>query len=167
MELVNDEAVYETGFMGYSYPLSNLQVENMLNKWLTNENKQYVIKFDSVEIGIAQISNIDHSNRVCEVGVLLLEEGQNKGIGHWAFQELTKICFDRLDMYRIEARVKSNNIAASKILDKLNFSLDGVLRKTIYFKGDRIDLQVFGLLQDQYKSVKQKLQHEELGLFPR
>lgn len=149
LNLFNEKEVYHTGFLSFSYPYNEIQVNKMLTNWLNENRKYFIVIVDNIEVGLAQISNLDHTNRVCEVGVLLSSQYQRKGLGQKIFKNLIKICFENLDIYRIEARVKSNNESTKIILERLGFTKEGVMRKAIFSNGDRIDLHIYGLLNDK------------------
>jgi RimJ/RimL family protein N-acetyltransferase len=50
------------------------------------------------------------------------------------------------DLVRLQARVDVENKASQRVLEKLGFLKEGVLRKYMYNKGKVIDLVVYSLL---------------------
>jgi ribosomal-protein-alanine N-acetyltransferase len=59
--------------------------------------------------------------------------------------------FDHLRLNRIEAWVMPENRASSRVLEKLGFSSEGVLRERGFWKGTYHDLEMFSLLKRERK----------------
>lgn len=55
--------------------------------------------------------------------------------------------FNNLEINRIEAEVMQGNIASEKVLVKLGFKNEGVLRQWMYWNGSYYDMTMFSLLR--------------------
>lgn len=70
----------------------------------------------------------------------------------WSFEDkeaVKKICeiaFQELDVIRIAGRVYEPNIASRKVLEKNDFSLEGVLRNAVFKNGEIYNLCMYGKL---------------------
>ncbi|MEL6866542.1 MAG: GNAT family protein [Bacteroidota bacterium] len=63
------------------------------------------------------------------IGYWLAEPFWNKGIMTAALQVFTDHCFAQFDLMRIEAYVFNHNAASARVLEKLGFEREGLLRK--------------------------------------
>ncbi|MDR0749252.1 MAG: GNAT family N-acetyltransferase [Tannerellaceae bacterium] len=59
--------------------------------------------------------------------------------------------FNELDINRIEAEVMQGNIASEKLLEKQNFTKEGVLRKWMFWNGQHYDMTMYSLLKNEYR----------------
>ena len=63
------------------------------------------------------------------------EKYQNRGYAYEAIVKLLNIYFEQKNMYMIEAKYNEINICSAKLLKKLGFQIDGILRER------RIDME--------------------------
>lgn len=81
-----------------------------------------------------------------EIGYFLLPERCSKGIITEAVKKICEIVFRELDVIRITGRVYEPNIASRKVLEKNDFSLEGVLRNAVFKNGEIYNLYIYGKL---------------------
>jgi len=67
-----------------------------------------------------------------------------------AMREVLRYGFETMGLNRIEAIVNPGNVASIRLLQKLGFHQDGVLRERTYFHGRFIDDVCFSLLARQF-----------------
>ena len=79
-------------------------------------------------IDTAGFVNWDEKNHKAEIGYVLSQDFWNNGLASEAVKEILKFGFENLDLNRIEARCNKSNVASSKLLEKLGFTFEGVLR---------------------------------------
>jgi RimJ/RimL family protein N-acetyltransferase len=63
----------------------------------------------------------------------------------WAFEDL--------GLEKIWAEIRPENIAIKKVVGKLGFRPEGILRKERYIKGKREDVLRIGLLRQEFKKA--------------
>ena len=85
-----------------------------------------------------------------EIGYLLLTEYWSKGIMTEAAKEICRIAFEKLDIIRITGLYYGPNTASGRVLEKLGFTLEGTLRQHEMCRGELIDIQILGLLRDDW-----------------
>jgi [ribosomal protein S5]-alanine N-acetyltransferase len=87
---------------------------------------------------------------VCtEVGCALLPEYRGKGLGTEAQRVMIRFLFGYTTVHRIEAITNDANTAEQRCLEKLGFSLDGVLRGETFQHGRYQDSRVYSLLRHE------------------
>jgi ribosomal-protein-serine acetyltransferase len=103
--------------------------------------------------GIIGAANIDWENRSAMVGYLLGESYQGKGLVTGACRALVDYLFSELNLHRIEIRCATNNPRSCAVPKRLGFSKEGVLRQAQAFDDRFLDLEVYGLLAEDWDRV--------------
>lgn len=81
------------------------------------------------------------------VGYDLAQAYWNKGYMTEALRAMTRFGFDALLLNRIEALVVPGNLASARVLEKVGFSREGILREYGYWQDRFWDLEMFALLK--------------------
>ena len=96
-------------------------------------------------IGIMQGSDVYCKS--AELGYWLAEPYWGRGIMTEAVRQACAAAFDRLDIVRIHAEPFARNTASRRVLEKAGFSLEGVLRDSVYKHGELLDSCLYALLK--------------------
>jgi RimJ/RimL family protein N-acetyltransferase len=103
-------------------------------------------------IGHATLFRWEREQRRAELGYSIRRDLWGRGFGTEAAATLVAFAFDQLDLRRIEADADPRNTASIRVLEKLGFVREGVLRERWEIGGDIQDAIVFGLLQREWKA---------------
>ncbi|XP_047340385.1 uncharacterized N-acetyltransferase p20-like [Impatiens glandulifera] len=96
-------------------------------------------------IGAVTITEKDSSS--AELGYVIASKYWGKGIVTHVLKLVTSTIFLELSqLERLEAMVEVENKASQRVLEKVGFQREGVLRKYLLFKGERRDMVMFSLL---------------------
>ncbi|AIQ53179.1 GNAT family N-acetyltransferase [Paenibacillus sp. FSL R7-0331] len=120
--------------------LNNLSLENRAIRYSIVEMESNRI------IGSCGYNAIDSSNAKAEIGYDISKDYWGKGYAPEAIQSLMDYAFNILKFNRIEAKVEPENNNSMKVLQKLNFTFEGTMRKCEKSKGKFIDLSIFSKL---------------------
>lgn len=82
-----------------------------------------------------------------ELGYWLAEPFWGKGYTTWAVREICREAFAALDLLRIYAEVYAYNVGSRRVLEKSGFTLEGILRHSVYKNGQIQDSCIYGLLR--------------------
>jgi len=88
-------------------------------------------------IGIFPQSDIHEKN--AEMGYWLAEEYWGQGIMTKAIEEIVEYGFQTFDIIRIFARPFSTNLKSRRVLEKAGFTLEAILKKTLFKNGEFMD----------------------------
>jgi RimJ/RimL family protein N-acetyltransferase len=77
-------------------------------------------------------------------------EHWGRGIATEAVREVVRYAFEELRLHRVQAWVFANNAASQRVLEKVGFSYEGVLREKVAWGDTRVDDKVFGLLRHEW-----------------
>lgn len=109
-----------------------------------------VLKGKENLIGTLGFNNFQKNHRA-SIGYDLQVDFWNQGIITEALEEVVKFGFNKLGINRIEAEVMQDNTASEKVLSKIGFKKEGILRDWMYWNEKHFDMTMFSLLRNEYK----------------
>ncbi|MDQ7010042.1 MAG: GNAT family N-acetyltransferase [Candidatus Gracilibacteria bacterium] len=104
-----------------------------LNEKFRKENTQwnYTVLFGDEIVGGIGIKINSHTNFMGEMGYFLDESFWGKGIITEATKLLEKICFEELNLTRIEILMKLENIGSEKVAIKCGYKKEGICKNRL------------------------------------
>jgi [ribosomal protein S5]-alanine N-acetyltransferase len=84
-----------------------------------------------------------------EIGLALLPNYRGRGLGTAAQRLLVDHLFGYTTAHRLEAMTNTRNIAEQKVLERLGFHREGVLRGIVFGAGAWQDNIIYSLLRDE------------------
>lgn len=88
-----------------------------------------------------------------DLGYDLNPDYGNRGIMTESLKAIIEYVFRNLEINRIEATVSTMNMASIKVLEKLSFVNEGILRERSLFNGTIHDTVMFSMLKREYHTV--------------
>jgi ribosomal-protein-alanine N-acetyltransferase len=154
-KLFSDEAVtqtmdiYKFETIERAHRLINLVAERYRRK----EGLRWGITFkdDNRIIGTAGFNYLDDRTLRGEIGYDLEQAQWGKGLTTEAVRAVLKFGFATIGLNRIEATTNLHNIASIKVLYKLGFKEEGIMREYGYWREEFQDLRMFSLLKREFK----------------
>ena len=122
-----------------------------LNQGKGFENNFAIIYKDEFAGMVGVFSQPDVYRKSVEIGYWLGEPHWGKGIASSCIKLLVEHVFSNMDVVRIYATVFEYNQASMRVLEKNNFTLEGISRKAIYKKDQYWDAHLYGLLKEDFK----------------
>ena len=89
------------------------------------------------------------------VGYDLAKEYWGRGYVPEAMQAVVRYGFENLELNRIEAYVEPGNRASVRVLEKLGFTCEGLLRQFAFYRRAVRDQLCFSLLSSEWNSMNQ------------
>lgn len=99
--------------------------------------------------GISVCAGGDVYRKSAELGYWLGVPFWGKGIMTGAVREVCREAFRRFDIVRIHAEPYARNAASRRVLEKAGFTLEGVLRRSVYKNGEVLDSCIYSLLREE------------------
>jgi ribosomal-protein-serine acetyltransferase len=87
------------------------------------------------------------------IGYWLGESYQGKGLMTGACRALVDYLFSELRLQRIEIRCATSNARSCAVPQRLGFTKEGVLRQAQAFDDHYLDLEVYGLLAEDWNCL--------------
>jgi ribosomal-protein-alanine N-acetyltransferase len=117
-----------------------------------------ILKDDGKLIGTCGFHALSDYHKRIEIGYDLNRDYWGKGIMTEALSLIIDYAFEKSEVNRIEAFVEPPNIASGALLEKLGFSMEGILREHEMCRRRLTDIQLFSLLRKEWKpSVKSSI----------
>ena len=115
-------------------------------------NWMVVSRSDDTLIGTCALFRIERRHRRAEIGYSLRSDHWGRGLAAEAVSLMLDWAFRTLDLHRVEADIDPRNDGSRRLLGRLGFASEGMLRER-YFVGDEVsDTELFGLLEDEWKT---------------
>lgn len=105
-----------------------------------------VSKTDNKLIGMIGLFRMKKEHFRTEIGYMLHDAWQRKGLMHEALQEVIGYCFRELGFHSLEALIDPENVASERLLQKCGFIKEGHFKESEYYNGKFLDTVVYSLL---------------------
>jgi ribosomal-protein-alanine N-acetyltransferase len=129
-------------------PLKTLErsknlIKGYLKSWDKHLQFNYVIELResnrSEKIGSVSIWNISWYHRRADIGIWILPDFWNQGIGKRTLDLIKSVAFFHLTLHRIEAHIAIDNARSIKLFKNAQFEQEGVLNEYLYLDGSYCD----------------------------
>lgn len=104
---------------------------------------------DEAPIGSAFLVDVDLEVRNAELGYFITPDEQGNGYATEAADLCLTHAFDELGLHKVWARTVEDNDASKRVLEKLGFEREGILREHRWGFGRYGDEHLFGLLESE------------------
>ena len=101
-------------------------------------------------IGRCTLFDLWPSCRRAQVGYILDAPAWGQGFAAEAVGALLRHGFDALDLNRVEADIDPRNTASARLLQRLGFAREGLLRERWIVDGEVSDSEIYGLLRREF-----------------
>lgn len=159
MKMADAEAIFairsdeETmKYMGVK-PLKNMEeAQNWIKTCLREHEQNLAITWvithptEVQALGYCTLWQINAKNNFAQLGYALQRHHTGKGIMLKVLPIIVDLAFNRLGFHRLEANLDKHNLASEKLIQKLGFQKEALLRENYYFDGEYIDSLIYGLL---------------------
>ncbi len=107
------------------------------------------LKGEKKIIGTIGFNNFKKEHRA-NIGYDLQYKYWNKGYMTESLNAVIEFGFNVLKVNRIEAEVMPGNIGSERVLEKLGFAKEGILRQWMYWNGNHHDMSMYSLLKKEW-----------------
>jgi RimJ/RimL family protein N-acetyltransferase len=139
-------------------PFNREELKDILEKYL--EKKIFysvILKESDIMIGHIVLGELSPSkNREFNLGYMFNPDFYNRGYCTEASKEIIQFAFNNLNARRIQASCNPSNVPSWKVLEKLGFKREGLLREKEAFRKDSndcwvyTDKMIYGLLKSEW-----------------
>jgi RimJ/RimL family protein N-acetyltransferase len=148
------EWINNPDFFGEHNPLeqeTKVDIEKSYETAPQEKRKFFIEKKDGMKIGVV---NTFPAAGLLEIGFTLIPSERGKGYGTEAVQILVDYLFLSRDLVRVQAYTDARNVASQRVLDKVGFKREGVVRKSMFIRGMWRDLVLYSILREEWKEPK-------------
>jgi RimJ/RimL family protein N-acetyltransferase len=120
----------------------------------TGNAVQFVIlsRDDASVVGACLLFNFNEGSARAELGYVLGRAHWGRGLAREAVAALVGVAFGPMGVRRLEAEVNPLNRSSVRLLQSLGFTREGLLRQRWVGKGRTYDVELHGLLRDEFRS---------------
>lgn len=101
-------------------------------------------------IGFVTLFSVQRSQCRAEIGYLLGSPYWGRGYAQEALRAALGYGFDALELERVEADIDPRNTASCRLVERLGFRREGLLRERWRVGGEVCDTALYGLLQREF-----------------
>ena len=128
--------------------------DNPSNYTILTESKWFIVqKKDATKIGLMN-HRLVLPSRCIELSLGLTPKEQGRGYGTEATQLMVDYLFMSKDIARIQATIHVKNVASERVVEKVGFKREGLLRKMAFLRGEWIDFYLYSILREEWKEPK-------------
>ena len=103
-------------------------------------------------VGGCAMRNWDRESSRLEFAYALAHRYWGQGIIPEALNALIELAFTRMGLNRIEVHTSPDNAASCRMVEKIGFQREGVIRRHEFYKDEYHDLVMYALLRDEWNS---------------
>lgn len=154
LEVNSNEEV--TALLPYAAWKSTVDAEAWLHRMRSIEATglafQFVVVLKSTgkAIGSSLVFRFEEGSARAELGYALGRAHWGQGFMHEALSGLLDSAFGTMGLRRLEAEVDTRNRSSARLLQRLGFQKEGLLRQRWFTKGEARDVEMHGLLRDEW-----------------
>jgi [ribosomal protein S5]-alanine N-acetyltransferase len=109
-----------------------------------------VSKSTGLAIGTCLLFRFEEGSARAELGYVLGRAHWGKGLMQEALEALVGCAFGSMGLRRLEAEVDPRNRASARLLQRVGFTKEGLLRQRWVAKGEARDVEMYGLLRSEW-----------------
>jgi RimJ/RimL family protein N-acetyltransferase len=151
-ETINNKKVQDNLRDGIPYPYTEKDAEEFIITTLAaKKDSQYsfAITYDSKIIGSIAVFRKDNVHRLtAELGYYIAEPYWGKGIMTEAVKQICDYVFEHTDIVRVFAEPYALNTASCRVLEKVGFQFEGVVRQNVIKNGQILDMKLYAKIKD-------------------
>ena len=106
---------------------------------------------DNTPVARVHFFDLNTHNRSAELGLLVDPDERRKGFGREALYLVCRYLFDHRGLNKVYAQTAAFNQGAIRLLEKMGFQRDGVLRRHYFHMGEFHDGLVYSMLQHEFE----------------
>jgi RimJ/RimL family protein N-acetyltransferase len=148
--LAADLATWEERTPSPPAPLSREAFDARLAREADDRDVRFVIEADGVAVGSVTLFAVDELARSAEVGISLVPEARNRGVGTAAIAQIAEFAFVRRNLRRLHLEAVESNTGAIRVYEKAGFVVEGRQREHAWVRGAYEDIVRMGLLRSEW-----------------
>lgn len=112
--------------------------------------QRWMVEVGEEVVGSVSIHSLNLRMRHAEVGYVIGDAWKGRGYATAALRLLVPLAWEA-GLRRLMALVAAENLASQRVLQKVGFTREGLLRRHFLIEGREVDEVVFGLLREEWE----------------
>lgn len=106
---------------------------------------------DGEAVGSIGLHDVNHVWGRAEAGYWIAPDAQGNGYATDALATLVGYAFDELRLHKVYAHAYETNPGSRRVLEKVGFREEGLLREAAFVDGEYVDIYRYGLLEGEWR----------------
>ncbi len=139
------------------FPTTPEALRAYLRRFETGDDLAFAIvdKASDVHVGNVALNHVHRVHRTADTGLMIgRKEFWGRGFAFEAWSLLIEHAFERLNVRKVVAGVIAANVASHRVLLRLGFKEEGVLRAHYFADGAYRDGVVLGMFRDEFHKFR-------------
>ena len=120
---------------------------------------RWFVRADGAVVGSVSYKNVNTTMGYAEIAYGFCETVHGRGIGTAAVRQMVDRVFAETTLRRLVAYVHDTNAASCRLLERLGFTREGLLREHFVIQGEPANEVAYGLLRREWPAPKSKNPH--------
>lgn len=144
------------GWLDYSTEMKDVLKNIHQNRLLfaTEAGLDLAIVYKGAIVGKVGLNSINKTTKSAEIGYMLAEDFNGKGIMTKATKALIHIAFEQFKLNKVEIRVATENRKSRAIPQRFGFTEEGTLRSAEWLYDHFVDHVVYGMLKEEWQQLQ-------------
>ena len=125
-----------------------------LRKFANHEALDTAIVYNGKIVGKVSINAINLANKTAQIGYMLDEKYEGRGIMTRAVKAMTDIALFEYDLHKVEIWAAEGNAKSRAIPERLGFVQEGIIRSAEWLYDHYVDHVVYGVLRREWLARK-------------
>lgn len=115
------------------------------------ENFIWFVKSGAEVVGNVNLHNVNRHMLTAEIGYMISPQARGKGLATYCVRHLTEQCFEKTPLRKLIAYVHEENLPSRRVLEKLGYRAEGLLREHYLIDGTPASEVIYGILSKDWK----------------
>ena len=127
--------------------------------WVTTDDFAcwgVVLTENNKVIGNCFLHNVNFEHKRAEIAFNIARKYWGTGYATETVQAIIQFGFGYWQLNRIEGTCMVENRASARVMEKAGMTLEGVLRKYVYVKGQFHDMKLYSILRSESQKIKKR-----------
>jgi len=124
-------------------------LSEMEKEFEADKDERWYIACDKAGVSVGYVAH-GKCGGGCWIGYQLIPEARGRGLGTEAVTLITDYLFLHKDIVRIQAEAHPANAASRRVLEKVGFTFEGLIRKSFFCRGVWRDTAMHSLLREEW-----------------
>jgi len=149
-----------SAYMYTDHAITRSEHDAWFSRMADNQTRRYwILVVDGRDVGLVNLADIDMHDQRCSWAFYIAEsELRGRGVGAFAEFEALRYVFEELKLNKLCCEVLGFNAAVQKMHGRFGFTHEGTLRQHRIKNGEFHDVEVFGMLRDEWEQNRNELE---------
>ena len=111
---------------------------------------RWMVEWEGAVVGTVGLHATHWDSGNTEIGYQLDEAVHGRGVGTATVRALVTLLYAETDLEHILAIIAADNLASHRLIQKLDFVMEGRLRSHVLVEGRRLDQVIYGMLRGEW-----------------